>query len=370
MKALAKQKLFIASMAMAFASGCGSGSTSFSLLSDSDQFQSAGVSDPRIDVLWVVDNSQSMESVQTSVATNFQVFIEDFQTKGFDFNMAVLATDTYKSLFGGTNCTAFRTGIRNNSGCGTYGWATYSGIPILTNLTSNISGNFMLNSILTQETPYLGFGSGDERAFLSIQVGLDAPVNSGFLRPGSSLAVIMVGDEDDVSHSDPGGKVPTDPTLHNPQIYVDYLDTKTGSTPTNRNYKVHALAIPDNICRAALEASSGWVLTVGNRLRQLADLTGGIKASLCDNFADSLKDISADILTNATPFKLSRIPIPETISVNVNGVPIPPKATNPLNNGGWEYSATQNAIYFYGSLYLPPAGAVISVNYDPVAYGS
>src|SRR5690606_29204673 len=109
---------------------------------------------------------------------------------------------------------------------------------------------------------------------------------------------------------------------------------------------------------------------IGNRLGALADATGGVKSSLCGNFATELGAIADNILSLATQFYLSRIPKPETIVVIVNGVEVPKLGHAPAPmTGGWSYNEEANSVRFFGD-YIPAAGSTISITFDPVAYGS
>jgi hypothetical protein len=96
----------------------------------------------------------------------------------------------------------------------------------------------------------------------------------------------------------------------------------------------------------------------------------GVVGDICGDYASQLANIATTILSLSTQFPLNRVPDPSTISVVVNGVTIPNSATNPAEDGGWTYNASSNSIVFVGSAYIPPAGATISVNYSPAAYGS
>ena len=45
----------------------------------------------KLDILWVIDNSGSMEEEQDSLARNFDLFIEEFLKKDIDFNSELMA---------------------------------------------------------------------------------------------------------------------------------------------------------------------------------------------------------------------------------------------------------------------------------------
>src|SRR5690606_10745933 len=74
---------------------CADKSADISILSDTDTFyQSASVNN-KIDIVWMVDSSGSMQPYQQNLADNFSSFISDFVTKGYDYNMAVAGTDAW-----------------------------------------------------------------------------------------------------------------------------------------------------------------------------------------------------------------------------------------------------------------------------------
>lgn len=366
--------------------GCGKGS-SYSLLSDSDTFQqNEGAFNSKIDILWVIDNSGSMESSQQAVIDNLNSFMSDFISKDLDFKMAVIATDAFRDQYMGTNkCAKFRDGLLNVN-CNPVSGVSYTGVRVMDRFTPNLMNVFAVNTLLTDTVRNI-YSNGDERAFQSMSRALTGePSNAGFVRPDSFLSVIIVSDEDDFSYS---GSTPVEqinstyasnpwsyPNLHTIQSYVDYLDNLTGSTATSRRYHVNAMSIFDEPCRVQL--SDSFPRKRGIRYEQLIDSVNsaftitelqGRKGSLCGNFADDLKAIATGTQSLATRFTLQRLPIASTIVVKVNGVTVPNRDNNPANNGGWVYDQPTNSIFFIGSAHIPQAGSTIAVNYDPQAYG-
>src|SRR5688572_10634449 len=77
--------------------GCTSKQSSFSILASTQTFSQA-VQDNRADVLWIIDNSGSMLPSQENLADNFPSFISNFQSAGFDFNIAVATSDAFMAL--------------------------------------------------------------------------------------------------------------------------------------------------------------------------------------------------------------------------------------------------------------------------------
>lgn len=323
---------------------CQKSNDSFSLLSEESTFkQSTSIVPRKIDILWVIDNSGSMATSQANIASNFSSFIQTFQTKNYDFQIGVTTTDAY---FGYHYNSNNNSKLKNNS--------TYS---ILDKNTPNLTNNFIAN--ITQGTS----GSGDERAFMSMKNALQNPLNSALKRNGSFLAVIIVSDEEDFSHYDYQNGISSyyftenysDPNLYSVQSYVDFLSSYTNSTAQVKNFSVSTINIQDAACLALL----GGGRKISTRYGQLADATGGTKASLCGNFAASLQAISDTVLALSSVFQLDREPIESTISITVNGVAVAKSATN-----GWSYIASTNSIAFNGTA-IPPADANIKVNFDP-----
>lgn len=361
------KSLSIIWMLFLFITNCdGGGGSSFSLLSDSDSFQqSAGTVNSKVDILWVIDNSGSMQTSQTNLTSNFSSFISGFVAKDLDYKMAFTTTDAYRGLSGFLNkpaCIEFRDRPLDVN-CNAVSGQSASGYKILTPL---IPGASLIESVFTQNATTGIWGSGNERGLQSMHTVLTHSVNNpySFLRSDSFLAVIFVSDEIDLSTVAPSYTGAIE------QSYVDFLDDLTDPTSAlpARRYSMNAITILDTACRDLLNTTfSGRA--IGTQYINAAQLTEGISTSLCGNFATDLQTIADGILSLATQFFLSRIPIESTIVVKVNGVVVPKKATNPLADGGWEYVTASNSIKFSGANYIPPKDAQVSVDYDPVAYG-
>ena len=63
------------------------------LLNASDTFNQNTAQTQKVDILWVIDNSGSMQEEQEDLARNFDVFIQDFIQREIDFKMAITTTD-------------------------------------------------------------------------------------------------------------------------------------------------------------------------------------------------------------------------------------------------------------------------------------
>lgn len=362
--------LMIVAIAMALISvGCGSDSSTFSILPAGQTFhQNTSATNSKIDILWVIDNSGSMNTSQDNLSSNFPSFISGFTTRNLDFHMGVVATDTFVAL---PSMTSIYTSLPSNhylkqkpqadwAGLRD-GGSTHSGVYILDKLTPNINQVFVTNA--TQGVN----GLGDERPLQSMKVALESPLNAGFLRNNSFLAVILLTDEDDFSHDGTSylENQYSNPALHTIDSYVTALDAVTGSTPAKRRFNVHSIAIQDAACRNSLGAGR----KIGVRVNAMADATGGVRADLCGDFASQLELIADNIIELSTQFYLDKVPVESTIEVRINGVLVPNVANNPGPlTGGWYYNSGANSIVFQGD-YVPPEGSAINVTFDPASLG-
>lgn len=332
-------------------SGCETKKASnFSILADANVYAQDGVYEPRkIDVLWIIDNSGSMQTSQEHLANNFQSFIEKFHSLNFDYHIGVGATDAWKNIFDPTlSFSRLRDGADSTS---------HSGLFVIDKNTIDPIKTFMINAKLGIR------GSGDERAFQSLQATLNDKNNVNFRREDAFLAIIIVSDEDDFSHDSYAFNYSNyhDPNLHPVEKYVEYLNQFTKHIDPNMplNYSVSAITVTDLNCNTELN-KDGFSRYPGIRYMDLVAQTGGTLGSLCAPFADTLSSISDSIVNYSSVFPLSRTPVIETIRIHSNGQLIP---NNEIN--GWTYRASDNSIWFHGES-IPLAGSKITIDFDPI----
>lgn len=341
---------FILAFGILFLSACSENSPSLSLLSDQNIFQqSPSTLNNKLDILWVIDNSGSMAPYQQNLADNFSAFITDFDTKGYDYRMAVTTSDTWMVPFFKNPTRPELARFKDGSG-------------------ANHSGVFVIESGATGYNPINVFkinakvgtsGNGDERAFSSMMVALKSDYNTDFRRDDAYLAVIIVSDEDDFSHDKSFylNNNYNHADLHTVEKYVTELDSYTSSTAIYKKYSVSAIAVLDSAC----QQTNAQYSLIGQRYMQMVNLTNGIQGSICDaNFSNSLQSIQQRIAELSTQFYLNRVPVPSTLRVYVNSNLIDEDGTN-----GWSYNSVSNSIVFHGSA-IPSQGATIVVDFDPV----
>lgn len=343
MKNSITKKVVVALTAATMMSACDKGSVSYSLLNAEQDFKQQAVITPmQIDILWVIDNSGSMQPSQQNLVTNFNSFINKFKTKNYDFHMAVTSTDAWEKQFNSSSTKArIRDGAKLSNSV-----TTSSGVFVMDQNTPNLSSVFTTNA--TQGT----LGNGDERALSSFKYALLDPFNAGFRRASAYLAIIIVSDEEDFSHNKYSfNESYSNSGLYPVQSYVDFLDEYVGT----KNYSVNTISVKDTACKNQSHSAS----KISSRLPEISSLTNGVSASLCSNFADSLTLISDSIISLSSVFKLNREPVVETIEVTIDGVSIPMDASN-----GWTYNPTDMTITFHGSS-IPGSSSKITIDFYP-----
>lgn len=173
-------------------------------------------------------------------------------------------------------------------------------------------------------------GSGQERGIYQSVTGLKSP---GFLRDGSSIAVLIVSDEENYSSKQ------TD----SPQYLLDYLSL-TAKRKLKESARIYGIISPsDEPCETAPSEGLDYEFAI--------DQSGGTKGSICDeDYSNTLSAISTDVKAILqTSWYLSAAPAPGSLSVKVNGVT--------LNSG---YSLVGQTLSFSVA---PQAGSKIEVSY-------
>jgi hypothetical protein len=142
---------------------------------------------PRVDILFVVDNSLSMGNDQAKLATAFNDFASGLG--GADWQAGITTTDMTASGAGGKLIDI----------------STANGpVKLLNSSTPNVSSAF--NSAISGQGEG---GSNDERGLLSALRLVQAGASNGFVRANSHTAIIILSDEDERSLGRIGGNDPT-----------------------------------------------------------------------------------------------------------------------------------------------------------------
>ena len=278
----------------------------------------------KIDIVWSVDNSDSMDPLQLKMANNFTQFIERFAQKDIDFKMAIVTTDSSsnKDHNGKLNSAELKKNKQNFI-------------------------NDFKNKIQVGVSPILQLHSKgtEERSFWFVKKFLQE--NTSWLRSDATLMVIYLSDEPEQS----SGTV---------KSHVDYMVSLKG----NESVRVKAFSIckDKTLDWTRAQGIPGGVFNACDRFKEISNMTSGlvrhINSSFSDiatEFGDSMVETFAQLKTtfslNITPSNLSKL------KVDVDGSAIP-RDTKEVN--GWNYDGVANAIEFFGS-HIPAKGSRIKV---------
>lgn len=284
------------------------------------------LTDNKIDILWVVDDSGSMSEEQNLLAQNFSNFIGFADSLGVDYQVAVTTTEVNDAVSGEIwACSGFNRILTPSD------TNRVQAFQCAANVTNPPNGNSRPNS---------GGSDEQEAGLQAARIALDVPVvngaNAGFLRQDARLAVIIVSDEEDQSD----GSV---------NLYVDFFRNLKGfRNPQLVSVSAIAGDVPGG-CATAAE---------GARYLNAVQALGGQFGSVCSaSWQTMLQNIGLGVFALRSSWTLSRPADPATITVRVNGSSVPQNAMN-----GWSYDPASNTITFHGTS-VPAPGARIEVQY-------
>jgi hypothetical protein len=250
----------------------------------------------KVDILFVDDNSASMETEQTKLGNRFTAFTAAIA--GLNWQVGVTTTDCSTGTYGICGDLLPMTGVAGR---------------ILTSATPNFDAVFH-DTIIRPETAgcvaRADCPSGNEEALKATIGAMNkrSGVNAGFFRPGAALRVIILTDEDEQS---------TGPaTATTPQQVVNTFNSIWGATKDLRTYAITTMT-GDQGCLAMQQAQQGGIGAYGSFSMNLATLTGGASQSICaGNYDNLLSQIGNDVIGSVTDsVTLTRTPVAGTVNV-------------------------------------------------------
>lgn len=292
----------------------------------------------KVDILWVIDDSNSMRAEQESLAEGFESFSAELEATGVDFHIGVITT----------------TFLYDDPNRGVL-IATKGGERFLTNQTKDYVSEFQ--TLVQVGIEGDGKEKGLEAAAHALSPSMAAGSNQGFLREEANLLVVFVSDEDDCS--DYGAL--TD--LKNTACYtdrealvpvVDFVDQFNALKTSADRVLLGAIVGPEN-------TSSCADAYTGTRYIEAAAISGGISASICeDDWSSVLYDLGLNATGIFTTFQLSHGAQTGTLVVTIDGAVVP-EVTNE-GEAGFLYNDDTQTITFYDP-WVPPRDAEIIATY-------
>jgi hypothetical protein len=243
----------------------------------------------RVDFVWVVDNSASMQEEQAALAIAADTFFAALQRTRIDFRLGVVTTDGDALQGGGftNDLETFRDRVR-----------------------VGINGN--------------GIEEGIEFGMRAIERAATATDTTAKLRPSAIPVLIFYSDEESSN-------------LRPIQGYIDAL----------RRRNVLAFAIVGPRPRGCLAVGRG-VARVGEAYIQVADALGGLSASICaEDLTRPIEEILVAAAGAASLTQLANQPISGSLEVQLPERLIPRARTS-----GFDYEPAANSILFFGDAAL------------------
>jgi len=297
-----------------------------------------------VDILWVVDNSESMEAEQERLARRFDTFIEymDEVETLMDFHLGVITTDL-------SDDNPDR--------------AKLLGTPsVLTRDTLDYVDKF-------KERVQVGIdGWGMEKGLEASLTALSEPMvsdaNDGFLRSDAMLVLIYVSDENDCSDR---GALPSEDYCYLP-AYQDDLVSVSEYVSSFRDIKQDPELVMGFGIVGPQDTTHCEDTLPGTRYMEFAESTGGAMGSICaEDFAGIMDNLGLSVGGIRSSFPLTYRPVERTIEVWVcdddpcdgsNGAEVARGDAD-----GWSYDDSTSYLTFNGAS-VPERGAVISVKYE------
>ncbi|MEC7751810.1 MAG: hypothetical protein VX405_09930, partial [Myxococcota bacterium] len=293
----------------------------------------------KLDLIWVIDSSQSMDEEQTKIARSLARFREVIADRRVDGRFAVTTMD----LGGEGSCLREVGGLR---------WF-------------DTGDNFDLAMDRFTEAVQVGTsGSTTESGVLAALVAAagDRECNAGFRRQGASLEFVFVSDEEDQSPL----------SLETAVRWLSMLDARVhavvGSNDRDLGEGRRGCIHPDPEPQRPFSgfsqgerSSLDTIAALGQRYRTLAAVTGGLATSICsEDFAEPVAQVALESAGARQRYGLALEPDPETITVQVDGVT---RAETELGaTFGWWFEPESQSILF-GRDDIPEWPSQVAVRY-------
>ena len=286
-----------------------------------------------IDVLWVVDDSQSMADEQAKIADRFDSFLTGMDEAGVDWHIGVISTD-----LDNLETAALLQGEP----------------PVLTMDTPGFREEF-------QRRVQVGIDGSDmekgiDAAFQALSEPLVSGPNYGFRRPGATLMINYFSDENDCSDRGAlAGEWIAEPCYDRSERLVPVIDLiRDYRTLVSQGERMFVSSIVGPKIAEGCEGAKP-----GSRYKTMADAFGGLKGDICEqDFNAIMGDLGIQAGGVSTSFILEHYAVESSIEVWVDD-----EAIQKDDEQGWSYDASYHVIHFNGAS-VPPRSSKIRVEYE------
>jgi hypothetical protein len=246
----------------------------------------------KVDILFVIDNSGSMEYEQQNMAQRTSNFLSVL--RGLDWQIGITTTDPRNIALGDGRM-----------------------IPI-----TGATGTYLLNSSMDEATAQQRLsatlqrpetGSGEEQGIRAVYRSIERYIsgadaaNRSFYRDGSQLAVVLISDEDESANT----------AANDPQNLMNLVHSTFGG---QKMFSFHSIITRpgDTACK------STYGYTYGERYKMITDLTGGILGNVCEmDYSVQVQGIAQGIRDLLKTLTLACAPLQDrAITVTLDGAPV------------------------------------------------
>lgn len=320
------------------------------------------LSDPKVNILFVVDNSGSMQSYQETMARNIELFSNRFfKNNRIDYKIGVVPVYDSKYL---DDQTVYRSGKRKMNALGEL--VPLKGLDSADRQNQLYITRQTLNpKKVLQETVVIGtqWGPEAEESFSPALAIADEKINTeknqNFYDQDAYLAVIFLTDADDVT-----------PGLSGEDFYQKLIQLKQG----DRSKILIAAALPNinNNSNGCAKDGRGPIQSFPSLLA----VSGAIYADLCsDNFGARLADFGKYLVQRVASERIALDFTPDIDSLQVTYGPIDSKESDriaiPRGSNGYLFDSEKNQVIVSPEIELPRQdNSIIFVKAKPANLGN
>ena len=271
---------------------------------------------PEVDVLFVVDNSDSMQEEQDGLTSHFESFMGWFLDAELDFHVGVISTDMDDPDHAGR--------LRQDAG------SAY--------IDDSYSEDAAVDSFVARASVGTGgarLEKGLEAVYTAIEV-LGGSDNAGFYRPDAWLTVVVISDEDDYS---------TAISVTQFQTWLEELKAEPGLVSFS----------------SVVSMSHDCPTEPGLDYLDVSRIVGGLTASICDtDWEGVLEELGLQAAGLRREFFLSDIPVESSLAVTV----IEPEGAETAYVLGedFDYEPARNSVVFREL--IPRALSEVIITYE------
>lgn len=250
----------------------------------------------KVDILFVIDNSGSMQYEQQSMAQRTAHFLSVI--KGLDYQIGITTTDPNNIALGDGRLIPIKNG---------------NGRYIIDSTQDITTAQNQLSQTLQRSETGSGYEQGIRAVYRAVErYNANENTMRSFMRDGAQLAVVLISDEDE-----------SDNTIKNdPQNLLKLISS---SWSNQKRFSFHSIITRpgDTVCR------STYGYSYGERYKIMTDLTGGILGNVCEmDYASQVTGIAEGVRNLLKTLTLQCSPLTSfPITIKKDGVAINPTYT-------------------------------------------